>query len=77
MNQKVDRKSQRLSFWSKVAAILPSVSIHFNLILQKTLIISMSNKQPAFVAQLDAHLAGDQEVAGSTPPGRQHSFLEI
>ena len=33
---------------------------------------------PALVAQLDAHLTGDQEVAGSTPlPGRQHSFVEI
>ena len=31
----------------------------------------------ASVAQLDAHLTGDQEVAGSTPPGRQHSFPEI
>ena len=32
---------------------------------------------PASVAQLDARPTGDQEVAGSTPPGRQHSFLEI
>ena len=32
---------------------------------------------PALVAQLDAHPTGDQEVAGSTPPGRQHSFMEI
>ena len=29
------------------------------------------------MAQLDARLNGDQEVAGLTPPGRQHSFLEI
>ena len=29
------------------------------------------------VAQLDARPTGDQEVAGSTPPGRQHSFVEI
>ena len=32
---------------------------------------------PASVAQLDVHLTGDQEVAGSTPAGRQHSFVEI
>ena len=32
---------------------------------------------PASVAQLDACLTGDQEVAGSTPPSRQHSFMEI
>ena len=29
------------------------------------------------MAQLDARSTGDQEVAGSTPPGHQHSFLEI
>ena len=29
------------------------------------------------MAQLDARPTGDQEVAGSTPPGRQHSFVEI
>ena len=30
------------------------------------------------MAQLDARLTGDQEVAGLTPPlGRLHSFLEI
>ena len=32
---------------------------------------------PASVAQLDARPTGDQEVAGSTPLGRQHSFMEI
>ena len=26
---------------------------------------------------LDARPTGDQEVAGSTPPGPQHSFVEI
>ena len=29
------------------------------------------------MAQLDATLIGDQEVAGVTPPGRQHSFIGI
>ena len=29
------------------------------------------------MAQLDARPTGDQEVVGSTPPGRQHSFVEI
>ena len=33
--------------------------------------------EPASVAQLDASPTGDQEVAGSTPPGRQHSFVGI
>ena len=28
------------------------------------------------MAQLDAHLTGDQEVVGSTQPGRQHSFVK-
>ena len=32
---------------------------------------------PASVAQLDARLTGNQEVAGSTLPGLQHSFVEI
>ena len=32
---------------------------------------------PPSDAQLDAHPTGDQEVVGSTPPGRQHSFVEI
>ena len=32
----------------------------------------------ASVAQLDAHLTGDQEVPGLIPAGsRQHSFMEI
>ena len=29
------------------------------------------------MAQFDACLTGDQEVAGWTPPGLQHSFVEI
>ena len=29
------------------------------------------------MAQLDARSTGDQEVAGSSPPGRQHSFMDI
>ena len=29
------------------------------------------------MAQLDARPTGDQEVAGSTPSGRQYSFVEI
>ena len=29
------------------------------------------------MAQLDAHPTGDQKVAGSVPPDRQHSFVEI
>ena len=32
---------------------------------------------PALVAQLDARPTGAQEVAGSTPAGRQPSFMEI
>ena len=32
---------------------------------------------PASVAQLDVHLTGDPEVVGLTPPGLQHSFVEI
>ena len=32
---------------------------------------------PASMAQLDARPAGGQNFAGSTPPGRQHSFVEI
>ena len=31
----------------------------------------------ASMAQLDARPTGDQEVADSTPPGRQHSFVQI
>ena len=31
----------------------------------------------ASVAQLEARPTGDQAVASSTPPGRQHSFVEI
>ena len=34
-------------------------------------------QKPASVAQLDARLTGDQEVMGSTPTSRQHSFEEI
>ena len=29
------------------------------------------------MALLDAHPTGEQAVAGSTPPGRQHLFMEI
>ena len=29
------------------------------------------------MAQLDARPTGDQEIAGSTPPDRQHSFADI
>ena len=29
------------------------------------------------MAQLDALLTSDQEVAGSTPTGQHHSFLQI
>ena len=32
---------------------------------------------PALPAQLDVRPTGDQEVAGLTPPGCQHSFVEI
>ena len=40
--------------------------------------VLLPNQWPASVAQLDARLTGDQEVAGSTPRrGRQHSFVEI
>ena len=33
--------------------------------------------QPASVAQLVVRPTGNQEVAGSTPGGQQHSFVEI
>ena len=29
------------------------------------------------MAQFDVRPTGDQEIAGSFPPGRQHSFVEI
>ena len=32
---------------------------------------------PASVAQLDARMTGDKKVVCSTPPGWQHSFMEI
>ena len=32
---------------------------------------------PASVAQVDACPTGDQEIAGSTTLGRQHSFIDI
>ena len=38
---------------------------------------SLYRHSPASVAQLDARPTGDQEVAGSIPPDRQHSFVEI
>ena len=34
-------------------------------------------KFPDSAAQFDARPIGDQEVADSTPPGRQHSFVKI
>ena len=33
--------------------------------------------QLASVAQLDVRPTGDEEVVGLTPPGQEHSFLEI
>ena len=40
--------------------------------------VNGNSVEPALVAQLDARLTGDQEVAGSTPQqGEQHSFVEI
>ena len=33
--------------------------------------------KPASVAKLDTRSTGERKVAGLTPPGRQHSFLEI
>ena len=38
---------------------------------------ALSGALPAPVAQLDARPTGDQVVAGSTPAGQQHSFVEI
>ena len=38
---------------------------------------NMSEEVLASVAQLDARQTGDQEVRGSTQPGRQQSFIEI
>ena len=32
---------------------------------------------PVLVAQLDVHPAGDRRLRIRTPPGRQHSFMEI
>ena len=34
-------------------------------------------QHPASVAPLDARPTGDQEVACSAPPGRQHSFVAL
>ena len=39
--------------------------------------LPVSTCVPASVAQLDACPTGDQEVAGSTPTGQKHSFVEI
>ena len=36
----------------------------------------MYSIKPASMAQLDARPTGDLEVAGSTPPDRQNSFVE-
>ena len=38
---------------------------------------ALRGKEPASVAQLDERPTEDQEVAGSTPPGRQNSFMAI
>ena len=38
---------------------------------------SVQSIEPASVALLDARQTSDQEVARSTPPGRQHSVVEI
>ena len=46
-------------------------------ILRVNMVVILLSKLPASVAQLDAHATSDQEVAGSTPAGRQNSFLEI
>ena len=35
---------------------------------------TVKRKQPVWVAQLDAHPTGDQEVAGSTPSGSATFF---
>ena len=40
-------------------------------------IYTMMSVWPASEAQSDAHLTGDQEVAGLTLTGWQHSFVEI
>ena len=45
--------------------------------LEMTCVTYKASSELASVAQLDARPIGDQEVAGSTPPGRQHSFVEI
>ena len=41
------------------------------------LVYKLTKVKPALAAQLDAHPTGDQEVAGSTPPGSQQSFVVI
>ena len=48
-----------------------------SLFKKSTVTIEFINiQQLASVAQLDARRTGDWDVAGSTPPGRQHSFTE-
>ena len=44
---------------------------------QTPTIKQMVIKMPASVALLDARPTGDQGVAGSTPAGLAHSFVEI
>ena len=44
---------------------------------KKTYFLILPLIWPASMAQLDARPTGDQEVAGSTPAERQHSFVEI
>ena len=46
---------------------------HMNLIERHINVVAT----PTPVAQLIARPTGDQEVAGSIPPGPQHSFVEI
>ena len=50
--------------------------------MQSDLLFSVLNEKeqllrPALVAQLNAHLTGDQEVADSTPLGRHYFYMEI
>ena len=70
------------------AALLADLNLYFWYLLQDitshgkarflsiTRHFSLSMLQ-ASMAQLDVRLTGDQEIADSTPPGRQHSFVEI
>ena len=59
----------RLRFSFSVCSVFPRATFRDLILLHCS--------WPASVAQLDARPTEDQEVAGSTPPGRQHSFMEI